>query len=614
MKQSRMFLFLAILIVSSAATRSAAQSKEVAITIDDLPLNGPQFDAARLRIMTDKILAATNKHKIPVVGFVNESLLQAGGETDARIAILKAWSDGGAELGNHTFSHLGFKDATLADYEDDFIRGEAVTMSLLKQKGQKLRYFRHPFLQMGATRELEQSFEKFIAERGYKIAPVTVDVMDWMILSAYAGPRAQGDSEMMKRVSAEYLKFAEAKFDFCEQAAGDLFGRPIKHILLLHANELTADNLDGLATMLEKKGYRFVTLEEALKDPAYQAPDKYMATSDWLAHWAFSKGKKFTSPMPPDFIQKPYLDNQQKTSPANPAQTLGPDKWREKWVDYASADYDILPNITYSIANNTELKLDLYLPKDRRAPNPTLMLFHGGGWVDGQKERNVFQLLPYLALGWAVINVEYRLARNTPAPAAVEDCRCALRWVAYHAKEYGLDISKIVLTGTSSGGHLSLITGMLPPQSVFDRQCPTDGSTKWRDSTEPKISVAAIINWYGITDVADLIDGPNAKHYAIEWFGGMSDREELARQLSPINYVRAGLPPILTFHGDQDDIVPYNQAVRLHAALDKAGAANQLVTMPGRKHGGFNRQDLVNNYAVIREFLRKHNLLNQEKP
>src|SRR5262245_25074433 len=188
------FLCLAILIVGLATTPAVAQSKEVAITIDDLPLNGPQFDAGRLRLMTDKILAAINKHKIPVVGFVNESLLQAGGETDTRIAILKAWSDGGVELGNHTYSHLGFKDATLADYEDDFIRGESVTRSLLKQKGQKVRYFRHPFLQMGATREIEQSFENFIAERGYKIAPVTVDDMDWMILSAYAAARNQGDA------------------------------------------------------------------------------------------------------------------------------------------------------------------------------------------------------------------------------------------------------------------------------------------------------------------------------------------------------------------------------------------------------------------------------------
>lgn len=284
----------------------------------------------------------------------------------------------------------------------------------------------------------------------------------------------------------------------------------------------------------------------------------------------------------------------------------------DKWADYASGDYDILPNITYSIANSTELKLDLYLPKQRRAPLPTLMLFHGGGWVDGQKERNVFQLLPYLSLGWAVINVEYRLAHNSPAPAAVEDCRCALRWVTYHAKDYSLDSSKIVLTGSSAGGHLALITGMLQPQSVFDRQCPTDNSTRWTEPTEPQTRIAAIVNWYGITDVADLIEGPNAKHYAIEWFGSMGNRQELARQVSPINYVRAGLPPIITIHGDEDDIVPYSQAVRLHAALDKAGVHNQLVTIHAAKHGGFNRQQLVDSFATIREFLRKNNLLKFE--
>ncbi len=616
----RILLCLAILIVGLALASSiglqaqtVAQTKEVAVTIDDLPLNGPQSDAGRLRAMTDRILAAINKHQIPVVGFVNESQLQVQGETDARIAILKAWSDGGVELGNHTFSHLGFKDASLADYEDDFIRGEAVTRRLLKQKGQKVRYFRHPYLQMGPTREIEQAFENFIAERGYKAAPVTVDVLDWMINSAYSNARTRGDSQMMKTVSEEYLKFAERRFDFSEQSATDLFGHPIKHILLLHANELTADNLDGLAAMLRNKGYKFVTLEEALKDPVYRAPDKYIATSDWLSHWAFSKGKKLAPPMPPDFIQKSYQDNQRNAAAArNSGRAQAPGQ--DKWVDYASADYDILPNITYSIANNTELKLDLYLPRSRSAPNPTLMLFHGGGWVDGQKERNVFQLLPYLSMGWAVINVEYRLARNSPAPAAVEDCRCALRWVAYHAKEYSLDTSKIVLTGTSAGGHLSLITGMLPAQSIFDRQCPTDSNKRWREGTEPKTNVAAIINWYGITDVAELIDGPNAKHYAMEWFGSMGHREELARQLSPISYVRAGLPPILTIHGDQDDIAPYNQAVKLHAALDKAGSPNQLVTLRGRKHGGFNRQDLVDSFVVIREFLRKHNILNVEKP
>jgi acetyl esterase/lipase len=281
------------------------------------------------------------------------------------------------------------------------------------------------------------------------------------------------------------------------------------------------------------------------------------------------------------------------------------------WVDYASADYDIQPNVTYAIANNTELKLDLYLPHDHTKPKPTLVLFHGGGWVDGAKERNVFYLLPYLSMGWTVINVEYRLARNSLAPAAVEDCRCALRWVMYHAKDYNIDTSKIVLTGTSAGGHLSLIAGMLPMGNVFDRQCPTTGGEKWNSPTEPTIKVAAIVNWFGIADVAEIVDGPNAKHYAMEWLGSRADRMELARQLSPLNYVRPGLPPIITIQGDQDDIAPYDATVRLHAALDKAGVSNQLITWKGRKHGGFSRDEMVAGYAAIREFLRKNKVLSE---
>lgn len=282
------------------------------------------------------------------------------------------------------------------------------------------------------------------------------------------------------------------------------------------------------------------------------------------------------------------------------------------WIDYASGEYDILPNITYATANNTELKLDLYLPHNRTTPQPTLMLFHGGGWVAGRKEQNVLYLLPYLALGWAVVNVEYRMAPNSLAPAAVEDCRCALRWVVYHAKQYSFDASKIVLTGDSAGGHLALITGMLPPGNAFDHRCPTDDNVRWTQGAEPQIKVAAIINWFGITDVAELIDGPDVKHYAVEWFGSLPNRMELARQVSPITYVRAGLPPIITFHGDQDALVPYTQAVRLHAALDKAGVPNQLVTLHGAGHGGFNRQQLENIYAAVREFLRKYDLLKPE--
>lgn len=287
------------------------------------------------------------------------------------------------------------------------------------------------------------------------------------------------------------------------------------------------------------------------------------------------------------------------------AQTPAPDNW----VDYVSGEYDVQPNITYSAANNTELKLDLYLPRGPRAATPALILFHGGGWVGGQKERNVLYLLPYLSMGWAVINVEYRLAANSLAPAAVEDCRCALRWATRHAKEYQIDPSKFVLTGTSAGGHLALITAMLPAGNVFDRRCATDDDARWNQATEPELKVAAVVNWFGITDVSELIEGPNAKHYAIEWFGSLENRAELARRVSPMTYVRAGGPPVITIHGEEDDVAPYSQAVRFHAALDKAGVPNRLVTIPGRKHDGFNRRELVGSYAAVREFLRKNGLL-----
>lgn len=168
-------------------------------------------------------------------------------------------------------------------------------------------------------------------------------------------------------------------------------------------------------------------------------------------------------------------------------------------------------------------------------------------------------------MGWAVINVEYRLAENSLAPAAVEDARCALRWTFRQAKQYNFDTSKIVLTGGSAGGHLALITGMLPDRSEFDRHCPTDDSMRWNQATEPPMKVAAIVNFYGITDVAELIDGPNAKHYAVEWFGSMKNRTELAREVSPVQLRPRG------FAADYHD----SRRARRHRAVQPSRPASR---------------------------------------
>src|SRR5262249_23632236 len=260
--------------------------------------------------------------------------------------------------------------------------------------------------------------------------------------------------------------------------------------------------------------------------------------------------------------------------------------------------YRIVSNITYLTANNFEAKLDVYSRMDASEPQPTLIWIHGGGWTGGAKETQLFSLTPYLEMGWNAVNVEYRLARVSEAPAAVEDCLCALRWVIRNAKQYGFDTNKLVASGGSAGGHLALTTAMIPASAGLDRQCP---------GTEP-LKVAAIVNWYGITDVADLLDGENMKTYAVQWLGSMPNRGEIAKRVSPLTYVRAGIPPIISIQGDADPVVPYSHSVRLHDALKKAGIDQELITIPGGKHGNFTRAENQRAYAAIKAFLSKHGL------
>lgn len=275
-------------------------------------------------------------------------------------------------------------------------------------------------------------------------------------------------------------------------------------------------------------------------------------------------------------------------------------------------DYLIFPNITYIRASGEDLKLDVYQPREMTGPNATLVYFHGGGWTSSSKESVSLAFLPYLEMGWTVVNVEYRLANVAHAPAAVEDGRCALRWIYRNAEEYGFDLNAIVVSGTSAGGHLALTTGMLPESAGLDRQCPGNRRRIWYSGTTSteELKVAAIVNWYGITDVVDMLDRPPGPggSYTEAWLGSAIDRLEIAARVSPLNYVRQNLPPILTIHGDSDLSVHYSQGVRLHDALEEAGVPNELVTVKDGGHGGFSNTEMVRIYRHIRGFLQLHNL------
>jgi acetyl esterase/lipase len=258
-------------------------------------------------------------------------------------------------------------------------------------------------------------------------------------------------------------------------------------------------------------------------------------------------------------------------------------------------------NIVYLRANGWEGKLDVYAQRGP-TPAPTVIFIHGGGWTMGTKEASVPSLIPWLAMGYSVVNVEYRLAEVSLAPAAVEDSRCALRWVYGHAKEYGFDTTRLVTTGQSAGAHLALMTGLVPTSAGFDRLCLT--------VAEPK--VAAIVNFYGITDVADLLDGPDKnpfpwpenRPYAVWWLGNQPNREAIAKAASPLTYVRPGIPPIISIQGDSDPTVPYSHSVRLHAALKKAGVPNEHITIPKGLHGNFTLEQMQDAFARIQTFLK----------
>ena len=181
-----------------------------------------------------------------------------------------------------------------------------------------------------------------------------------------------------------------------------------------------------------------------------------------------------------------------------------------------------------------------------------------------------------------------------PAPAAVEDCLCAEHWLFDNAARYDFDPSQVVVMGHSAGGHLAMMVGMTPQSSPL-RQCVGKTNEK----------IAAIVNWFGITDVADLI-GTNSRVWARNWIGNRSDNMAIAQSVSPLTYVRADMPPIISVHGDRDPTVPYEQAVRMDAALKRAGVPHELVAIPGGKHGFYGPSATQMAYAHILAFLSQH--------
>jgi len=302
----------ALLLAVVALPHTSSPGRTVAVTFDDLPANpagAVANDVASLETLTRRLLTAVRSHGLPAVGFVNEGKLFVDGarpaDADARIGLLRMWLDAGLELGNHTYSHRDLNTMPLEQFQADVIRGETVTRRLLKEKGQALRYFRHPFLHVGSDLKVRRAFEAFLSDHGYTVAPVTIDNDEFVYAAAYAKALRHGDSALAERIGDDYLRYMEQVFTFYEDVSRRVIGREIAQILLLHANTLNADRLGALAQALRRRGYTFISLGQALEDPAYRLRDEFVGApgNSWLNHWEITAGRPpVPTPQPPEWV------------------------------------------------------------------------------------------------------------------------------------------------------------------------------------------------------------------------------------------------------------------------------------------------------------------------
>lgn len=282
----------------------------VAVTIDDLPVVTTRRDLRTRQEITRNLLKLVKKAKVPAIGFVNESKLYKDEKrVEQEVDLLRAWTDAGLELGNHTYSHVNIANVPLEKYKEEILKGEIVTKELLAAKNRKMRYFRHPYLWTGLSLETKSELGNFLGEHEYTIAPVTIDNSDWIFARAYDNAFDKGDKKLMKDVGAAYISYMASKTEYWERQSVKLFGREIKQVLLLHANYINSEYFGELARMYKKRGYKFVSLDEALKDEAYKLPDNFVRRNgiSWLHRWALDKGKGNVladEPKTPDFVLK----------------------------------------------------------------------------------------------------------------------------------------------------------------------------------------------------------------------------------------------------------------------------------------------------------------------
>ena len=274
-------LFAAAFLTMPLVSGFGAQTRTVALTIDDLPFRTGEdkpmlpVDAKRAVAANHKLLRPIARHHVPVTGFVIQKGVEDLGPGSGT-EILREWTQHGFDLGNHTYSHPNFNDLTIEQFEDQIVRSETSIAPLMKAAGRRVEFFRFPFNHTGDTKEKHDIVAAFLVQRGYRLAPCTIETSDWMFNAAYIRMLDRHDKASASRLRADYLAFTAAQIDYFAGLSQEVVGYEPPQIMLIHDNQLNADVIEELLALFEKRQYRWVTLGEAEKDPVYRTPETFI--------------------------------------------------------------------------------------------------------------------------------------------------------------------------------------------------------------------------------------------------------------------------------------------------------------------------------------------------
>ncbi len=256
-------------------------------------------------------------------------------------------------------------------------------------------------------------------------------------------------------------------------------------------------------------------------------------------------------------------------------------------------------DLVYTKAGDVELKLDLARPEGGDGPFPAVLVIHGGGWARGNKADNRGAIAEFARRGYVAISPQYRFAPKAPFPAQVHDVKAAVRWLRAHKDEYKVDPARIGAVGFSAGGHLSLMLGLTGPDDGLEGDVPKDA---------PSSKVQAVVNYFGPTDFKATDLPEVTKPIVRDFLGGtVEEKPDAAAKASPLTFVTPDDPPILTFQGTKDPLVPHTQAEKLTDAMSKAGVPGRTELLIGKGHGWGDpemRHTLAETFAFFDRYLK----------